>query len=82
MDQVTIDCIKSSLSEIFMVGAVTAIIAFLRGKGIEALGQAGFRLLLKRLAAGFLKKGATRFIPWLGLALLLYDIFSLLRHCF
>ena len=75
------DCIRDSLIEIVGFGGITAIIAYLRSRGIEGLSDRFFRRLLQRLVKGFLKKGATRLIPWLGLALIILDIILMLKDC-
>lgn len=89
MDQATIDCLIGALSEILGVTALTALIAYIRGylleRGASALGEIvaerGFRRLLGRVVRGLIEKGLTRFIPWLGVAFLIWDIYQAFRHC-
>lgn len=75
------DCVKDSLLEIVGLGAVTAVIAYLRSRGMEGLSDNAFRRLMQRLVKGFTKKGAARLIPWIGLALLILDIILMIKYC-
>ena len=81
MTQAVIDCILNSLFEIIGLAFITAIVAYIRGRGLEALGTTGFRLFLRRLIEGFVKKGALRLIPWIGLALLIASIIYAIVNC-
>ena len=90
MDQATIDCLVSALGAILGLTAITSLIAYIRGyvleRGAAELGEIiaerAFRRYVQRLVRGFIKKGLTRFIPWLGVALLLWELYQAFRHCF
>jgi hypothetical protein len=75
------DCIRDSLMEILGIGGITMIIAYLRTSGMEALATTAFKRLLERVLKGFLKKGASRVIPWIGLALIILDIIIMIKDC-
>ena len=90
MDQATIACLIAALSEVLGVTALTALIAYIRGylleRGAAELGEIiaerAFRRYLKRVLRGLIKKGLTRFIPWIGIAFLIWDIYQAFRYCF
>jgi|APSaa5957512493_1039668.scaffolds.fasta_scaffold185006_2 hypothetical protein len=84
MTPAELECIKAAILEALGLGGVTAIVAYLRGAAsvAEAVASSAFRRLIKRLVRGFLKKGLTRIIPWIGAAALIASIIYNLLNCF
>jgi hypothetical protein len=67
------ECIRDSLVEIIGLGAVTALIEWLRRKGAAAFAGKALGKFLKGLLA--------KFIPGLGLFLLILDIILVITNC-
>ncbi len=81
MTQAILDCIINSLFEIIGLSLITALVAYIRGGGLEVIGTSAFRAFVGRLIRGFVKKGALRLIPWIGLGLLIASIIYAIINC-